>query len=240
MGHFWVALFADTVLALDRRLQRRLESVIPHLAELQNYPQERLKQQDVLIRSRRRYAVATVLGGAVGFLIPCGFVFYRLDHPRPQMGPLPEAILVLASFLAGPLIAILWLSHWLRGGEMVLRPVGVVLRYRRDRVFCSWAVFQNAVKAQQLRADLWAVVVWPPASAGVVHTRNDTVIDTGETVRTRQLYFRANSQMVLRDLYAVRLGPLLDLLLHLGRSLGPDLPFVSPPACGDHLPEEMF
>jgi hypothetical protein len=114
-----------------------------------------------------------------------------------------------------------------------------VLRYRRDRVFCPWVVFQNAAKAGQLHADLWAILVLPRDSAGVVHARNDMVIDTGQTVRTRQLYFRANSQMVLRDLYAVRLGPLLDLLLHLGRSLGPDLPPVTPPGRGDYLPQEM-
>jgi hypothetical protein len=238
----WIVLLADTLLALDRLLQRPLESVLPDLAELQNHPRERLKQQEVLIRPRRRYAVATVLGAAVGFVFPCGFALYRLDQPQPPMGPPPllEPVLFIASLLTMPLLAILFFSHWLRGAEMVLRPVGVVLRYRRDRVFCPWSVFQNAAKARQLHADLWALLVWPPDSAGVVHTRNDTVIATGQAVRSRPLYFRANSQMVLRDLYAVRFEPFLDLLLHLGRSLGPGLPRASPPACGDYMPEEML
>jgi hypothetical protein len=239
---YWVVLFADTLLALDRLLQKRLESAIPDLAELENRPHERLKRQEVIIRPRRRYAMATVLGGVVGFLFPCGLAVYGLDQAQQRMAPLPlpEAISLCAAFLALPVIAIFFFSHWLRGGEMILRPAGVVLRYRRDRVFCPWTVFENGAKPQQLHADLWALSVRPPASAGVVHTRYDTVVATGQSIRTRPLYFRANSQMVLRDLYVVRLGPLLDLLLHLGRSLGPDFPRASCPGCGDYLPEEMF
>ncbi len=45
-------------------------------------------------------------------------------------------------------------------------------------------------------------------------------------------------QMILRDLYAVRLGELAKLLHHLGWTLGPPVP-APPSQRGEPMPEEM-
>jgi hypothetical protein len=240
VGHFWVVLFADTLLALDRLFQRRIQSIVPHYQELWDDPAGFLARQQVVIRPRRRYAVATVLGGSVGFLFPCAFALARLDHPR--VGPVPwyEPALSIAFVIGAPLIGIGLFWHWLRGGEMVLRAEGVVLRYRADRVLCPWAVFEIHGEAQPLGADRWLVPFWQTAIPAVVHVRGDTVVATGRAVRTRQLYFRAGGQLILRDLYAVRFGQIADLLLHLGQLLGPETPLAPPPESGDTIPEGMF
>jgi hypothetical protein len=162
LEHFLIVWFVDALLALDRFAQRRLRSGVPRIDELWEDAQRVLNWQDITIRPRRSWAVATALGGLVGCLCPCGLFFYTIDRPDQQFRPLPwyTQVVLLGTALVGPASAILLISHWLRGGEMILRADGVLLRYRRDRVYCPWAVFSGpwrAVAAEQQilgRADL--------------------------------------------------------------------------------------
>jgi hypothetical protein len=240
--HFLILRLVDTLLELDRFFQRGVRSGVPGIEQLLQDPQGLLMWEEIVIRPRRSYAVATVLGSLVGCLCPCGFLFYNLDQPGHQFGgpaPWHTQVLLLTTVLLGPLTMIVLLSHWLRGGEMVLRVNGVVLRYRKDRVFCPWALFQAPGEPWKRSAERLVLPVWPTAVPGVVHSRGDAVVATGRDVHTRQLYFRPDGQAVMRDLYCVRLGDLAGLLVRLGALLGRTHPAVSPPICGDPVPEGM-
>jgi hypothetical protein len=226
-----IVLFADTLLAIDRFLQQRLRNAVVDFDELWTDPAGRLAREEVVIGPLRRYAVATALGTFAGLLLPCGLVFQSLDQPHARPGPpaLAEQVLLVAGVCVPPLLGIGLFWHWLRGGEMVLRRDGVVLRFRSNLVFCPWELFQADGDPWPLDRSRLALPVWPPAVADVVHGRGDAIQATGRQVRTRPLYFRADHQVVLRDLYAVRLTDLGPLLLHLGRNLGatrPAAPFV--------------
>src|SRR5262249_13571557 len=158
-------------------------------------------QQEVRIGPLHRYAVATVFGIPLGFLLPCGFIAYQLDHPPPHFGPPPlhERILFVASLIVGPLIAITILWHLLRGGEMILRPGGALLRYRKNTVFCPWTVFQEEGQPWKRDGNRWALPTWPPALAGVIHGRESIVVATGRDVRTKALTIDVDGQVVLRN-----------------------------------------
>jgi hypothetical protein len=237
--HFLIGLFADIVLSIDRFLQKRLPTVVPDLDELWNDPARSLTKQEFRIGPLRRYAVATILGIPLGFLLPCGFTLYQLDHPNRNFGPPPleERILFGVSLLVGPLLGFLLLWHFLRGGEMVLGPGGVSLRYRKNTVFCPWTLFQEKGRPWKQDSNRWVLPTWPIAVAGVVQARENVVVATGRDVHTRAFAFGIDGHVVLRNLYVVRLKELAELLSHLGQVLGPKLPMNLPPPIGDPMPD---
>jgi hypothetical protein len=235
---YLVVLVIDAVLAIDRLFRRRLQSVVSEFDELWNEPKSLLERREIMIGPRRPYAVATVLGGMIGLLLPCGLMFYLFDHPLPRFGPalIVVRISFLAALLGAPLMAIGLFCHWLRGGEMVLRVEGVLLRYRKDCLFYPWAVFE---RQEKLTGERCVIRPWSPAVPGVIHGRGNTVIAAGPAVRTKQFYFRPEGRIILRDLYAVPLGPLVGLLLRVGRILGSGQPLTPPPEYGDSIPDWM-
>ncbi|HKI31060.1 MAG TPA: hypothetical protein VKA46_04285 [Gemmataceae bacterium] len=241
MEHLLILLFIDLVVAIDRGLQKPLRSMVPSDDPLWYDPEGRLAREEVVIGPRRSYAVSAVLGVLVGCVFSCGFAFYQLEHPRAQRGPLPwpELVLFVAALLLPPVLGFGLFWHWLRGGRLVLRPTGVLFGYRKDRVFCPWALFQVPEDSWWMKERRFFLLAWPPAVPSVVHVRADTVVARGEEVCTKPLYFRRNGELVLRDLYAVRLDQVGGLLLHLGQQLGPKQKLASPPDCGDPVPHDM-
>lgn len=216
--------FADLLLGIDRFLQKRARRAIPDFDKLWEDPAGVLGRGEVVIGPIRRYAVATVLGLVAGFALSCGFALSELERPQrraPADRPPHEQVLILVSFFTPPVVAVGLLLYVLRGGEMRLRPDGVVLRYHRRLVFCPWSLFQAEGEPWKKDRSHLVLPVWPPALDEVVQGRGDAVRATGRDVRTKQLYFLSKREAVLADLYAVRLDDLGDLLLHLGQTLGP-------------------
>jgi hypothetical protein len=221
--HLFLLLFVDGLLALDRFLQKRSRRAIPDFDALWDNPAAELADREVVIGPLRRYAVSTVLGIVAGFAISCGFALNDLDRrgPRPAAPPpAHEVALALVGFFAPPVIAVGLFLHFLRGGELVLRADGVVLRYRRTLVYCPWALF--AAPGEGWKPDRAHLIlpVWPPAVADVVQGRDDAIQATGMAVRSKPLSFQSGREAVLADLYSVRLEDVGELLLHLGHKLG--------------------
>src|SRR5438552_1621094 len=135
----------DTVLAIDRLWRTRLRSILPDTDELWTDPQGRLARQPIVIGPRRRYAVATVMGLFVGCIVCCGILGYWDEYPGrvQRLAPRTKVVLMLGVPVVVSLIVAGFISHLLRGGELILRPAGLVLRYRKDRVFCPWALYQE-------------------------------------------------------------------------------------------------
>src|SRR5262245_6759547 len=142
-----VLYFVDALLGIDRLLQKLLTAKAPNIEELWESPARVLERGEIRFGPFRRYAVSIVLGGFAGFLLSCPLYFALIEDRRPDAGPppLPVAIFrfagMLTGCLAGAALGAAAVCYLTRGGEMVLRPLGVVLRYRGDRVFCPWAVF---------------------------------------------------------------------------------------------------
>src|SRR5262249_43809224 len=134
MEHVWLSLFADTLLGIDRLLQKSLRRAIPGVDELQADPAHVLSRQKIAIGPLRRYAVSVVIGFAFGFLPFCALGMASLDRPNPRPGPPPlgEVILLIALLVLPVILAMGSLLYLTRGGQMWLTSEGVVLRYRKD------------------------------------------------------------------------------------------------------------
>ncbi len=231
----------DSVVVIDRRFRKRLRSVVPDLEELLQDPAGFLERQSVTIGPWRRYLAATILGIMTGLLLSCGFTFYRLDHPRPQGGPLPwgERVLFLTSLGVSPLLCIAFFSHWLRGGVMILRSAGVVLRYRNVSVFIPWAFWQQVDHCRKLTAMSWLVLGESLPTSAITHSQSGTVIAVGPEINTKPLEFQKDGQLIVREWYAVRLEELFGLLAQIAVSMKPAPPSMRPLEPGDPVPEEM-
>jgi hypothetical protein len=221
--HLFLLLFVDGVLAIDRFLQKRVRRAVPDFDALWNDPAAELARQEVVIGPLRRYAVSTMLGLAVGLVISCGFTLSELERkgPRPAAPPpAHEVALAVAAFFVPPAVAVAVFLYLLRGGELVLRADGVVLRYRRTMVYCPWTLFRLPGEGWKQDRSHLVVPVWPPAVKEVVQGWEGDVRATGQGVRSKSLYFLSHREAVLADLYAVRLEDVGELLLHLGHKLG--------------------
>ncbi len=236
--HLLFAVAVDIILAIDRFFQRRLRSAVPDHDELWNESETLLERQDVVIGPMRCYAQAVVLGLLCGFALSCGWVFYRIDKPMVGDAARIDRVLLLGAVFVVPLLGIGFFWHWLRGGVMVLRRHGVVLRYRNQRVYCDWSVFHTSLAANQKKGNRWYMPINTSAVYGVIQSRLNSVIACGREVRTYPLYFRSDGHMVMRDVYAVRFADLAALLLHLGRRLGTKTPARMLEA-GDPVDEAM-
>jgi hypothetical protein len=132
------------------------------------------------------------------------------------------------------------ISRFLRGGELVLRPAGLVLRYRKDVIFCPWALFQTSAESWRVNASDCTGPAWTPAVPTVVHGRRGTVVATGLDVRTKPLCITQRGRLIFTDLYSVYHEQIIALLLHLGERLGPGQKLGQPPAVGDPLLAEGY
>jgi hypothetical protein len=241
LEHFIVKYLIECVLDIDYVLQRRLRYAVPDFDELWRDPANRLRRGEVIIGPLRHYAVAIMLGGMFGLIVTFVGLFASADawHPQRGQAPFSKTEVLFTGLVAVPLLVFALFWHFLRGGEMIIRPEGVVLRYRKTKVFCPWTLFQEEGKPWKRDMSRWVLPTWPPAVAGVVQGRGNVVIATGRAVRTSPFYFRTDGQVTLRNLYAVRLEELAVLLSLLGKKLGPRLPMTPPPEIGDPLPAEM-
>src|SRR5262249_19087207 len=93
---------------------------------------------------------------------------------------------------------------------------GVDLSYRRTTVFCPWPVFR--ISARPPRWKRFAVVlrVDPRAANNITAARGGRMVRQGLDVRTRQLQFLSDQEIMLRSLYQVDIRECCELLLRLG------------------------
>jgi hypothetical protein len=219
-------LLIEAILAIDRKLQKPLREVVPELPRLRADPRAVLGEGEVVLGPRRAYAVAGVLGMLAGVVVLVGFVVSALDRPRNQpVEPwyfAAAGVCVVVTAAAGAALML----HWLRGGSAVLREEGVEFIYRGRSAFAPWALFQapgSPYQPDHKRLILPANDLTPVAEGD--YEGNVTARPAAE-VKTPPLAGCADGQVVLADLYEVRLPELGELLLHLGRQLGdaPDGP----------------
>jgi hypothetical protein len=213
-------LLIEAILAIDRRLQKPLRQVVPDLSQLRADPHAALSDGELVIGPRRPYAVAAVLGVVAGLIVLAGFVVSGLDRPRNRpVEPwyyTAAGVCVVVTIAAGTAM----LLHWLRGGSAILRRQGVEFVYRGRTVFCPWALFQTS--GLPYHPDHKRVIL--PANDAIPVALTD---DEGNVaacpaadVKAKPVAACAEGQVVLADLYEVRLGEFGELLLHLGRHLG--------------------
>lgn len=215
-----IILLIEAILALDRKLQKPLNQVIPELGRLRGEPRAYLVDETVIIGPRRPYAMSGVLGLAVGIGVLVIFVIAGLERPKNQ--PVGGGYILMAGLVA--LISAgavtMLLLHWFRGGSAVLRMQGVEFVYRGRTLFCPWTLFQAVGAPYQ--PDHKRLIL-PVNDQVVLAQRNgdDTIVARPAIeVKAKALSACAEGQMALADLYEVRLSEFGQLLLDLGARLG--------------------
>jgi hypothetical protein len=124
----------------------------------------------------------------------------------------------------------------LTGGQCVLSRTGVSFVYRGVEVYCPWALFNKQGRwyspgELSLPRDNDAFLPVDRLALPWVEARRDgRAFSQGPEVRTRQVRFLSADEVALKGLYEVSLKDLADLLQHLGRALGKDLPQGPVPA----------
>lgn len=220
-----IILLIEAILALDRKLQKPLNQVIPELSRLRGEPRAYLAEESVVIGPRRPSAVSGVLGLAVGIGVLVIFVIAALERPKNQpAGGGYVLIAGLTALISAGAVTML-LMHWLRGGSAVLRSQGVEFVYRRRSLFCPWDLFQAAGAPYQ--PDHKRLIL--PVNDQVVLAQrgaDDIVVARpASEVKSKSLSTCAEGQMALADLYEAKLSEIGQLLLDLGGKLGEsDLP----------------
>jgi hypothetical protein len=213
-------LLIEAILAIDRNLQKPVRAVIPNLSRLRSDPKVVLGDEEIVIGPRKARAVATVLGAITATVVLLGFTFGALDRPRNQ--PVGGGYFVAAgiSIIASGAAVTALALRWLRGGSAVVRAEGVVFVYRGRSVFCPWTLFQAAGSPYQ--PDHKRVIL--PANDGIpvalTTADGDVAARPAAEVKSRPLSGASDGQVVLSDLYEVKLVEFGELLLHLGRQLG--------------------
>jgi hypothetical protein len=214
-----IILLIEAIIALDRRLQKPLNRVVPELPRLRAAPRDFLAEEPLIIGPRRPYAVAGVIGVLVALGVMTVFILAALDRPRNQpLDPGYVAAAAVAVFVSG-VATIALLLHWLRGGSAVLRTEGVEFIYRRRSVFCPWSLFHAPGAPYQ--PDHKRVIL--PANDAVVLAErageDNYAARRASEMKSPALTGCAESQIALSDLYEVRLADFAQLLLELGTSL---------------------
>src|SRR5262249_14597946 len=108
-------------------------------------------------------------------------------------------------------------------GWCLLHERGVEFRTSGETIYCPWALF-NSYGLPFVPPKRWLVVIpiAPDALHEVLQSRGDTLVASGGSVRGRQLEIRFGKEMLLRSVYEVDPEELANLLLSLGRTLGPE------------------
>lgn len=232
-----IILLIEAILALDRRLQKPLNQVIPELSRQRGEPRAYLAEEAVVIGPRRPFAVAGVLGMAVGIGVLVVFVIAALERPRNQAAGGGMVLLAGLTALISAVAVTMLLLHWLRGGSAVLRAEGVEFVYRGRSLFCPWTLFQ--VVGAPYQPDHKRVIL--PVNDQVVLAQRDgddtIVARPAAEVKARSLAACAEGQMALADLYEVKLMELGQLLLDLGARLGDGE--ISPGNSGETSPAPL-
>jgi hypothetical protein len=210
------------LVTIDRLFQRSLRSKIPDYESFKYDPAAYLARQEIVIGPFRRLGMSFLLASMLGLVFMCGLGFYRMDHPPRMGGPVPllERLAPLAVDVGAVFIITIVLDRFLRGGNVVIRPHGIVLRRRQDSVFVPWFALRNAEDSQIIDGIWWRF--WVPAENcdGILHARRGILVAHGRDVKTKQLFFRKDGRALMANLYSVRLRELAGLFTELGNSLG--------------------
>lgn len=205
-----------------------LSRFVPDLDELIENPRTYLSQGPLTIGPRQMYGLAFLFGFAgSAFLLSC-----LLIPPANRGEALGERLALGLGLLMGSCVWLGW-SLRMRGHSLLLRPEGVEIKYRDTVVCCPWALFNVDGHAFVAGGDSPRVGLTLPIAAAAVPfvelRRDDTPIAHGVEVRAPQWNFVGADSAVLPARYEVMAGELGELLLHLGRRLGRELPRGAPP-----------
>lgn len=213
------------LLVLDRAFQRRIRKLVPDFEALWTDPDAYLSEQELTIGPMRHYTWSVAFSIFVGCFLCCGFIPTQ-GQPRPM--PIPQRILLFGVCTTILLASFMLVYHLSGGGTLILRRAGVAMRLRSRSVFLPWSLLQVQGQVLDFDGNYAGVPTWPTARDYEIESRNNSVAQVGQHVRAKQFYFRRDGSAVIKNLYAARLHEVVDLLMHLGRVLGPITPL--PPA----------
>jgi hypothetical protein len=128
--------------------------------------------------------------------------------------------LFFATLIGFPVITTRIIERHLRGGAMVLRKKGLEMRLHDSTVYCPWTLFNVSTELWRTRRDQVLVPAYTPAVPAVEQRWNDDVVALGYDVKARQFRFNSKGEMVLKNIYQVDIGELVQLLLQIGPVLG--------------------
>lgn len=215
---------------LDNRFRRKLSKVVLNVEELTQSPRQLLTKEEVAIGPGSRIATSIFLGLIVSAMLSCGMVLSLNDRVDARGKKTTEGRIVAVAALLMPIIVILAFVRILRGGTLVLNANGVFFTLRRQTVVCPWELFAVPGNPVSLDESTAAIPVNPAYIHLVQKLLDDSIIESGETIRTKQFRFRLRSsplvtgsgglpEVALRDLYQVRIQEIAGLLLRIGRMM---------------------
>jgi hypothetical protein len=199
-----------------------LRGFLPDLDDLLESPAEYLGVGPVVIGPRRMYGLAAVFGLAGGAILAAYFLGQH-DTERLALG---------AGLLVGAAIWFGW-SLWARGDSLILHREGLEVRRHNLSVWCPWALFNTDGVAHSPEVDSPFVGITLPVVADIVPfielRREESVIAHGAQVRTKRFVIAGRNELILLGRHEVQSKDIGDLLLHIGRALGHQLPRGAPP-----------
>jgi hypothetical protein len=214
-------LLADIIIFLDMLSQRPLSRVVPDLDQLLAEPASFLRSREVTIGPWRRFGTVFTLGIPGLALAASPIVVGHLLFQENSIGWREFSIFWLIG--VGAILGVIWSLVRLRGGSCVLTPQGVEMHYRSVVVSCPWSVFNSAgraVIAGPFGQNQLELPVAASAATDVEARKHGSVISTGIQVKTPQLKFRSNDEIILKGLYCIPLADLGWLLQRMGSELG--------------------
>jgi hypothetical protein len=125
-----------------------------------------------------------------------------------------------AALVGFPVLTTRIIEKYLRGGYMVLRKNGVEMRRHDSTVYCPWTLFNVSAQLRRHRRDQVLLPAHTPAVPAVEQRWNDDVVALGYDVKASQFRFNSKGEMVLKNIYQVDIGELVQLLLQIGPVLG--------------------
>lgn len=219
MEHLIFYLVVEGIQALDRKLQRPLNKVVPDLQILCADPAAYLSQTTVVIGPRKRQALALVVGFAVA-LVTVGFLFVAFDFiPPPKKGEASRVFGVLATFVVTIFAVRGLMLHWLRGGTLTLRREGAELDHRGRSLFLPWALFRAPGVSFQPDVKQIVLPIDATVPTAIAGPRDEVVAVYPIDIDLSQAVGCDVNQLALRDLYRVPIGEVGEFLLGIGRAI---------------------
>src|SRR5262245_62042858 len=233
--------FAHLVPRIDRLFQRRLRDVIPDRHALLADPSGTLARQEIVIGPLRRFIFASVLVFLPMSIMCCVLSFGEEESARLRPDGKRETVPVfayLAGWVACGVILTVLLERMVRGGSVILREHGAVIRRRGSSVFVPWSAFR-LFRASRTTNDWWILPVPADAKDKILLSRNGHLAARGQDVATSQFYFRRAGDAVVMNLYAVKFDELQRLLAELGVRLAEKELKRAPTEIGEPVPEDL-
>jgi hypothetical protein len=219
MEHLLFALIAETISAIDRRLQRPLGSVIPNLPYLRTQPEQYLSVASVQVGPRRRHALATFWGIVAGLILFVILVVILANAPRPRVWHWGRITGVLLSVAVTFWIVRSLLLRWLSGGTATLRAQGIELAYRKRVAFLPWSLFRAEGNLFEPDTKMAVLPIDPSVPVAISGPDSDVRAIFPAEMNLPQAQSGDSPHLALRDLYEVRISELAVLFLEIGRRL---------------------